>query len=55
MTDLRAGRTAITHAISLTRPAKRLLSLAAQAVYDVLKRCVIEAVKEGRWQGTPLC
>jgi hypothetical protein len=30
------------------------LSVAAQAVYDVLKRFVIEAVKTGHWQGTLL-
>jgi hypothetical protein len=31
------------------------LSFAALAVYEVIKHFAIEAVKEGRWQGTPLC
>jgi LysR family nitrogen assimilation transcriptional regulator len=51
----RIVRPEITRTISLARPAKRPLSVAAQAVYDVLKRFVIEAVKKGRWQGTLLC
>jgi DNA-binding transcriptional LysR family regulator len=50
----RIVRPEITRSISLARPAKRPLSFAAQAVYDVLKRSVIEAVKKGRWQGTLL-
>jgi hypothetical protein len=29
--------------------------LAAQAVYDLVKGRALEAVKDGRWQGTPLC
>jgi hypothetical protein len=41
--------------MSLARPAERPLSFAAQAVYDVLKRFMIEAVKRGHWQGTLLC
>jgi LysR family nitrogen assimilation transcriptional regulator len=45
----------ITRTISLARPSKRTLSFAAQAVYDVVKRFAIEAVREGRWQGIPLC
>jgi LysR family transcriptional regulator, nitrogen assimilation regulatory protein len=45
----------MTRRVSLPRPAKRPLSLAAQAVYDLVKRFAIAAVKDGRWQGTPLC
>ena len=44
----------ITRTISLARPSRRALSFAAQAVYGVVKRLAIEAVKEGRWQGKPL-
>jgi LysR family nitrogen assimilation transcriptional regulator len=50
----RIVRPEITRTISLARPAKRPLSFAAQAVYDVLKRFVIEAVKREHWQGTLL-
>lgn len=45
----------ITRTISLAWPARRTLSFAARAVYDVVKHYAIEAVHEGRWQGTPLC
>ena len=44
----------ITRTISLARPSRRALSFAAQAVYGVVKRLALEAVKEGRWQGKPL-
>jgi DNA-binding transcriptional LysR family regulator len=44
-----------TRTISLARPGKRPLSFAAQAVYELVKRFAIAAVKEKRWQGTPLC
>lgn len=50
----RIVRPEITRAISLARPAKRPLSVAAEAAYGVLKDFVIEAVKAGRWQGTLL-
>jgi LysR family nitrogen assimilation transcriptional regulator len=50
----RIVRPEITRTISLARSSKRTLSVAAQAVYDVLKRFVIEAVKTGHWQGTLL-
>lgn len=50
----RIVRPEITRTVSLARPSKRPLSFAAQAVYDVLRRFVIEAVKKGRWQGTLL-
>jgi len=55
ITARRIVKPEITRMISLARPSKRTLSFAAQAVYDVVKRFAIEAVKEGRWQGTPLC
>jgi LysR family nitrogen assimilation transcriptional regulator len=48
-------RPEITRTISLAWPVRRTLSFAARAVYAVVKRFAIEAVKEGRWQGTPLC
>lgn len=51
----RIVRPEITRTISLARPSRRALSFAAQAVYDVVKRFAVEAVKEGRWQGTLLC
>jgi LysR family nitrogen assimilation transcriptional regulator len=51
----RIVRPEITRTMSLARPAERPLSFAAQAVYDVLKRFMIEAVKRGHWQGTLLC
>jgi hypothetical protein len=51
----RIVRPEITRTISLARPTKRHLSFAAEAVYDIAKRLAIAAVKEGRWQGTPLC
>ena len=44
----------ITRTISLARPSRRALSFAAQAVYGVVKRLALEAVKEGRWQGKSL-
>jgi len=44
----------MTRTISLARPSRRALSFAAQAVYGVVKRLALEAVKEGRWQGKPL-
>jgi LysR family nitrogen assimilation transcriptional regulator len=45
----------MTRTMSLARPSQRTLSFAALAVYEVIKHFAIEAVKEGRWQGTPLC
>lgn len=45
----------LTRNISLAWPRRRPLSCAAKAVYDVFKGCAMEAVKEGRWQGVPLC
>jgi LysR family nitrogen assimilation transcriptional regulator len=51
----RIVRPMITRTVSLARPAKRTLSFAAQAVYDIVKQLAIQAIKEGRWQGTPLC
>jgi LysR family nitrogen assimilation transcriptional regulator len=51
----RITRPDTTRTVSLARPVKRPLSFAAQAVYDLVKRFAIAAVKDGRWQGTPLC
>lgn len=51
----RIVRPEITRTISLARHSARPLSFAAQAVYDLIKRFSIEAVREGRWQGTLLC
>jgi LysR family nitrogen assimilation transcriptional regulator len=51
----RVVRPEITRTISLAWPVRRPLSFAARAVYAVIKRFAIEAVKEGRWQGVPLC
>lgn len=51
----RIVRPEITRTMSLARPSRRNLSFAALAVYDVIKHFAIEAVKEGRWQGTLLC
>jgi LysR family nitrogen assimilation transcriptional regulator len=51
----RIVRPEITRTISLARPSKRTLSFAAEAIYAVFKRFAIEAVKDGRWQGTSLC
>jgi LysR family nitrogen assimilation transcriptional regulator len=51
----RIVRPEITRTISLARSAKRTLSFAGQTVYDVVRRFAMEAVKDGRWQGTPLC
>jgi len=45
----------ITRTISLAWPRRRNLSFAAHAVYDVVKSCAIEAVKQGHWNGAPLC
>jgi LysR family transcriptional regulator, nitrogen assimilation regulatory protein len=50
----RIVRPEITRTMSLARPSRRTLSFAAEAVYGVVKRFAIEAVKAGRWQGTPL-
>ncbi len=47
----RIVRPNIARTMSLARPSRRALSLAAQAVYDVVKRVAIEAVKNGHWQG----
>jgi LysR family nitrogen assimilation transcriptional regulator len=47
----RIVRPEITRTISLARPSKRALGFAAQAVYDILKRVAVEAVRDGRWQG----
>lgn len=44
----------IDRAISLARPSNRTPTLAAQAVYDIVRRFAIEAVREGRWAGKPL-
>jgi LysR family transcriptional regulator, nitrogen assimilation regulatory protein len=55
VTVRRIVRPEITRTISLAWPVHRTLSLAARAVYDIVKRLAIEAVKDGRWQGTPLC
>ncbi len=44
----------VMRTISLARPAKRSLSFAAEAVYEVVKRLAIETVKDGRWQGKPI-
>ena len=51
----RIVRPEIVRTMSLARPSKRPLSFAARAVYDIVKRFSFKAVKEGRWQGTPLC
>jgi LysR family nitrogen assimilation transcriptional regulator len=51
----RIVRPEITRTVSLARHARRPLSFAAQAVYDLVKRCAMEAVRDGRWQGKPLC
>lgn len=48
-------RPGIARTISLARTSRRTLSFAGEAVYDVVKRFAIQAIKEGRWQGTPLC
>jgi len=50
----RIVRPGITRTISLAWPARRPLSAAARAVYDVVKRFAVAAVTEGRWWGTPL-
>ena len=55
VTARRIVRPEITRTISLARPSNRTLNFAAQAVYDVVKHFAIEAVREGRWQGTLLC
>ena len=55
VTARRIVRPEITRTISLAWPVQRTLSVAARAVYDVIKGLAIEAVKDGRWQGTPLC
>ena len=47
-------RPEITRTISMARTSKRTLSFAGQAVYGVVKGVAIQAVKEGRWQATPL-
>ena len=47
----RIVRPEITRTISLARPSKRALGFAAQAVYDIMKRVAIEAIRDGRWQG----
>ena len=45
----------ITRTISLAWPRRRTLSVAAHAAYEVVKRCALEGVQEGRWRGVPLC
>ncbi|HET7096561.1 MAG TPA: LysR family transcriptional regulator [Casimicrobiaceae bacterium] len=45
----------ITRTISLAWPRRRTLSVAARAAYDVVKQCALDAVKEDRWRGVPLC
>jgi LysR family nitrogen assimilation transcriptional regulator len=45
----------ITRTISLARSSRRTLSVAAEAVYGVVRRFAMEAVRDGHWQGTPLC
>ena len=47
----RIVRPEITRAISLARPSRRALGFAAQAVYDIMKRAAVDAIREGRWQG----
>ena len=51
----RIVRPEIARTISLARPSQRPLTIAAQAVYDVIERFAIEAVRDGRWQRRPLC
>lgn len=55
VTARRIVKPEITRTISLAHPTRRTLSFAARAVYGVVKRLAVEAVSEGRWQGTPLC
>ena len=55
VTVRRIVRPEITRTISLAWPARRPLSVAARAVYDLVKRRAVEAVNDGRWQGTLLC
>jgi LysR family nitrogen assimilation transcriptional regulator len=44
----------ITRVLSLARPSTRSLGFAAQAVYDVVRRSALDAVRDGRWHGTAL-
>jgi LysR family nitrogen assimilation transcriptional regulator len=45
----------VTRTISLAWSERRKLSFAAHAVYDVVKHCAVDTVKQGRWRGVPLC
>ncbi len=51
----RIVRPEITRTISLARPSKRALGVAARVVYEVMKNAAIEAIRDGRWQGKLLC
>jgi LysR family nitrogen assimilation transcriptional regulator len=55
VTVRRIVRPEITRTISLAWPVNRTLSLASRAVYDIVKDLAVEAVRNGRWQGTLLC
>ena len=55
VTVRRIVRPQIRRTISLAHSCRRILSVSAQAVYDVVKRAAVQAVKDGRWQGKPLC
>jgi LysR family nitrogen assimilation transcriptional regulator len=55
VTVRRIIRPQITRTISLAWPVHRTLSLASRAVYDIIKDLAVDAVRNGRWQGTLLC
>jgi LysR family nitrogen assimilation transcriptional regulator len=54
VTARRIVKPEIKRTVSLARSSKRPLSPAAEAVYEVVRHLAIEAVNDGRWQGTRL-
>ena len=54
VTPRRIVKPEVARIVSLARPARRPLGFAAQAVYDIVRRLALEAVRDGRWQGKAL-